>query len=360
MPRCISSTSPEDRSASRYLARRPRPVTVWPSSRLTKSFGSGQRRSPRAPRPWRSARPPSPAQAAAHGFDFGKFGHAVDRSLQPLLAEGDAVVERIDHVSSVMPHSCCCSPGDCAVFLVVQLAMQLATPSYRHRRRAGRAVAVMFAQMSTSRPRNLHVDRRIGSKRCSQSTLQPRKSNRTRGLSSEKSEIGRAPNRCHGSLRVNHAVLCSAARRRAIVGQGRHAESSRQPISATARCRSATSRRWSTTCSTASRARYDLMNDLMSGGLHRAWKDALVTARQPAARTRPFALLDLAGGTGDVAFRVVAAGGAGTRVDRRPTSTPTCSRSAASAPTHGLDDAIDLRRRPTPRRCRSPTAASTP
>ena len=55
--------------------------------------------------------------------------------------------------------------------------------------------------------------------------------------------------------------------------------------------------------------RYDLMNDLMSGGLHRAWKDALVTAVNPPKNDRPFALLDLAGGTGDVAFRVVEAGG---------------------------------------------------
>jgi demethylmenaquinone methyltransferase / 2-methoxy-6-polyprenyl-1,4-benzoquinol methylase len=54
--------------------------------------------------------------------------------------------------------------------------------------------------------------------------------------------------------------------------------------------------------------RYDLMNDLMSLGLHRAWKDALVTAVNPP-RNRPFALLDVAGGTGDVAMRVVAAGG---------------------------------------------------
>ena len=60
--------------------------------------------------------------------------------------------------------------------------------------------------------------------------------------------------------------------------------------------------------------RYDLMNDLMSGGLHRAWKDALVTAVNPPKSDRPFALLDLAGGTGDVAFRVVEAGGAGVRV----------------------------------------------
>jgi demethylmenaquinone methyltransferase/2-methoxy-6-polyprenyl-1,4-benzoquinol methylase len=60
--------------------------------------------------------------------------------------------------------------------------------------------------------------------------------------------------------------------------------------------------------------RYDLMNDLMSGGLHRAWKDALVTAVNPPKSERAFALLDLAGGTGDVAFRVVEAGGPGTRV----------------------------------------------
>jgi demethylmenaquinone methyltransferase/2-methoxy-6-polyprenyl-1,4-benzoquinol methylase len=60
--------------------------------------------------------------------------------------------------------------------------------------------------------------------------------------------------------------------------------------------------------------RYDLMNDLMSGGLHRAWKDALVTAVNPPRDEKPFALLDLAGGTGDVAIRVMRAAGAGTRV----------------------------------------------
>jgi len=58
--------------------------------------------------------------------------------------------------------------------------------------------------------------------------------------------------------------------------------------------------------------RYDLMNDLMSLGLHRAWKDALVTALDPP-KSRPFALLDIAGGTGDVAMRVIAAGGEFTR-----------------------------------------------
>jgi demethylmenaquinone methyltransferase/2-methoxy-6-polyprenyl-1,4-benzoquinol methylase len=60
--------------------------------------------------------------------------------------------------------------------------------------------------------------------------------------------------------------------------------------------------------------RYDLMNDLMSGGLHRAWKDALVTAVNPPTSARPFALLDVAGGTGDIAFRVIEAGSPTTAV----------------------------------------------
>jgi len=60
--------------------------------------------------------------------------------------------------------------------------------------------------------------------------------------------------------------------------------------------------------------RYDLMNDLMSGGLHRAWKDALVSAVNPPKSERSFAVLDLAGGTGDIAFRILQASGAGTRV----------------------------------------------
>jgi demethylmenaquinone methyltransferase/2-methoxy-6-polyprenyl-1,4-benzoquinol methylase len=59
--------------------------------------------------------------------------------------------------------------------------------------------------------------------------------------------------------------------------------------------------------------RYDLMNDLMSFGLHRAWKDALITALNPPKRA-PFALLDVAGGTGDIAFRAIKAGGDQTRV----------------------------------------------
>ena len=59
--------------------------------------------------------------------------------------------------------------------------------------------------------------------------------------------------------------------------------------------------------------RYDLMNDLMSFGLHRAWKDALVTAVNPP-KAAPFSVLDIAGGTGDIAFRLVEAGSTQTRV----------------------------------------------
>ena len=54
--------------------------------------------------------------------------------------------------------------------------------------------------------------------------------------------------------------------------------------------------------------RYDVMNDLMSFGLHRAWKAALVSTLRPS-RTRPFHLLDVAGGTGDISFRVLEAAG---------------------------------------------------
>jgi demethylmenaquinone methyltransferase / 2-methoxy-6-polyprenyl-1,4-benzoquinol methylase len=57
--------------------------------------------------------------------------------------------------------------------------------------------------------------------------------------------------------------------------------------------------------------RYDLMNDLMSGGLHRLWKSDLVSWLAPPKSAVPYALLDVAGGTGDVALRVLEASGPG-------------------------------------------------
>src|SRR3954451_16020008 len=51
--------------------------------------------------------------------------------------------------------------------------------------------------------------------------------------------------------------------------------------------------------------RYDLMNDLMSGGMHRLWKDRFVPGGHPRAGED---ILDMAGGTGDVAFRMARRG----------------------------------------------------
>ena len=59
--------------------------------------------------------------------------------------------------------------------------------------------------------------------------------------------------------------------------------------------------------------RYDLMNDVMSGGLHRLWKDDLIGWLAPPKGPQPFALLDVAGGTGDVATRFLQAAGSGGR-----------------------------------------------
>ncbi|MFL6721014.1 MAG: class I SAM-dependent methyltransferase [Sphingomonas sp.] len=51
--------------------------------------------------------------------------------------------------------------------------------------------------------------------------------------------------------------------------------------------------------------RYDLMNDLMSGGMHRLWKDRFVARVKPRPGEQ---ILDVAGGTGDVAFRLARRG----------------------------------------------------
>ena len=54
--------------------------------------------------------------------------------------------------------------------------------------------------------------------------------------------------------------------------------------------------------------RYDIMNDLMSAGMHRVWKEAMVTKLNPPKRKgADWHSLDMAGGTGDIAFRIVEA-----------------------------------------------------
>ncbi|MGJ3649244.1 class I SAM-dependent methyltransferase [Sphingomonas sp. GlSt437] len=60
---------------------------------------------------------------------------------------------------------------------------------------------------------------------------------------------------------------------------------------------------------------YDLMNDAMSGGAHRLWKDVFVRRVKPRSGE---AILDMAGGTGDIAFRLAKSGASITVADINP------------------------------------------
>ncbi|HZG33970.1 MAG TPA: class I SAM-dependent methyltransferase, partial [Sphingopyxis sp.] len=61
--------------------------------------------------------------------------------------------------------------------------------------------------------------------------------------------------------------------------------------------------------------KYDIMNDAMSGGMHRLWKDRFVRRVKPRAGEQ---ILDMAGGTGDIAFRMEKAGASITVADINP------------------------------------------
>ena len=224
MPRCISSTSPDDRSASRYLARRPSPLTVWPFEPLarnpseTASAGPAARASTR-----RSARPPS--RAAGRGARFRL------REARAWLTSG------LRTLCSAIP---------------------------RMRRGA------LWSPWRDARR--------------------------------------------HGHFGFREVPLGD---KQALVDDVFHKVA----------------------------RRYDLMNDLMSAGLHRAWKDALVTALNPPRNERAFALLDVAGGTGDVAFRIDRRrAGRGTRVDRRRHQCRDARRRARARRRQGARRRRDLRR----------------
>jgi demethylmenaquinone methyltransferase/2-methoxy-6-polyprenyl-1,4-benzoquinol methylase len=62
-------------------------------------------------------------------------------------------------------------------------------------------------------------------------------------------------------------------------------------------------------------SRYDIMNDAMSGGMHRLWKDRFVRRVKPREGEQ---ILDMAGGTGDIAFRLARSGAAVTVADINP------------------------------------------
>jgi len=88
--------------------------------------------------------------------------------------------------------------------------------------------------------------------------------------------------------------------------------------------------------------RYDLMNDLMSGGLHRLWKDDVIAWLAPPKSDRSFHLLDVAGGTGDVALRFLQAGGTGcaaTLLDINPEMVAVGRKRLADA---GLNERVNL------------------
>jgi demethylmenaquinone methyltransferase/2-methoxy-6-polyprenyl-1,4-benzoquinol methylase len=75
--------------------------------------------------------------------------------------------------------------------------------------------------------------------------------------------------------------------------------------------------------------RYDLMNDLMSGGIHRLWKAAMIDWLNPRAGQQ---ILDVAGGTGDIAFRIL---------DRAPEARITICDLTPEMLSVGRDRAID-------------------
>lgn len=87
---------------------------------------------------------------------------------------------------------------------------------------------------------------------------------------------------------------------------------------------------------------YDKMNDLMSGGLHRMWKDDFVTKLNPPRHDAPFSVLDMAGGTGDIAFRILQAGGTGCSVTVADINPDMLGEGKKRAETRLFDGAIDF------------------
>ena len=79
---------------------------------------------------------------------------------------------------------------------------------------------------------------------------------------------------------------------------------------------------------------YDLMNDAMSGGMHRLWKDRFVRRLQPREGEQ---VLDMAGGTGDIAFRIAALGASVTVADINPDMLAVGMKRAAK---RGLDSLV--------------------
>ncbi len=88
--------------------------------------------------------------------------------------------------------------------------------------------------------------------------------------------------------------------------------------------------------------RYDLMNDVMSGGLHRLWRGDLIAWLNPPRGAAPFRVLDLAGGTGDMAMRIARASGPGTATVICDISTEMLEVGRRNVAAAGFEDRITL------------------
>lgn len=86
---------------------------------------------------------------------------------------------------------------------------------------------------------------------------------------------------------------------------------------------------------------YDLMNDLMSGGMHRLWKDELITKLAPR-KNQPLEHLDVAGGTGDITFRLLGEAGNKARVTILDISTEMLTVGQSRAREKGLAGQISF------------------
>ena len=84
--------------------------------------------------------------------------------------------------------------------------------------------------------------------------------------------------------------------------------------------------------------RYDIMNDAMSGGMHRLWKDRFVARIKPREGD---AILDLAGGTGDIAFRMARHGAHVTVTDINPAMLDVGKQRAERKGITGLDWGVE-------------------
>lgn len=89
--------------------------------------------------------------------------------------------------------------------------------------------------------------------------------------------------------------------------------------------------------------RYDLMNDLMSGGMHRLWKDALVSRlAPPQGSERSWRSVDVAGGTGDIAERIVKASARNAHVTVYDINSSMLEVGRERAGKKGVSDSLDF------------------